>query len=62
MLVLGVLPWMASLPLMLFPADVGVIGYSLFILIWWLLPIEITVLSLSYKELVQEQEQEQLIV
>jgi hypothetical protein len=31
-------------------------GYGLHALVWWLfLPIEITVLSLCYKELTQEQ-------
>src|SRR5690606_33941469 len=43
MLVLGLLPWLASLPLTLFPDDVGLMGYGLYVLIWWLLlPIEIT--------------------
>lgn len=55
MLVLALLPWLASLPLTLFPNDVGILGYGFYIFIWWLLlPIEITVLSLSYKELTQE--------
>ncbi|HEX7028696.1 MAG TPA: hypothetical protein VF268_15750 [Gammaproteobacteria bacterium] len=59
MVVLGFLPWLVYLPSEFLPEDPGVTGYGLYVLTWWLLlPIEITVLSLSYKELVQEREQE----
>ncbi len=52
MLVLGVLPWLVQLPSYLFPEDMGVGGHAVYYLMWWLLlPIEITILSLSYKEL-----------
>lgn len=58
MLVLGLFPWLFYLPSEFFPEEPGLMGYGLYVLAWWLfLPIEIAALSLSYKQLVQEQEQ-----
>jgi hypothetical protein len=55
MLMLGLLPWLLQLPSYFFPEDVGIWGRAVYYLMWWLLlPIEITILSLSYKELAKD--------
>jgi hypothetical protein len=55
MLVLGLLPLLVQLPLYLFPENPGIPENVVYFLVWWMmLPFEITALSLSYKELINE--------